>query len=74
MWSGYEQLVQPVQNYVVYQAISEIDLPLSTKTENVKSIFYEMKTKGHFFTVTLENQAGLKLSLNQNGLFQILNK
>ncbi len=59
-------------NYAL--TLSELDLYQSTKTENGKYILYDMKVNGHIFTITLQNERGLKLSVNQDGFFEILNK
>ncbi len=55
-------------------SLSDLGLYQSTKTENGELILYTMNVNGHIFTITLQTERGLKLSVNQDGLFQVLNK
>lgn len=54
--------------------LSELDIYQSTKTEFGKYILYNMYVNGHIFTVTLKTERGLKLSINQDGFFEVVEK
>lgn len=67
------------QNYkgekgIFANSLSELDLHSVTKTENGEPILYSMKVNENSFSVTLQTENGLKLSLNEEGFFQVLNK
>jgi len=55
-------------------SLSALEISSSTKTVSGETIWYEMKAENDGFTVIMRTEDGLKLSINQNGLFQILNK
>jgi len=61
-----------IGNYAL--TLSELDLYQSTKTEDGKYILYSMNVNGHTFTITLQTERGLKLQINQDGLFEVLEK
>ena len=56
------------------QTLSDLNLFQSTKTEDGKYILYSMDVNGHIFTATLTTERGLKLRINQDGLFEVLEK
>lgn len=70
----YKQQSYRLKNGNYANSLFELDVAESTKIDSGESIIFEMKTTGNGFAATLQNEAGLILSLNQNGLFQILNK
>ncbi len=56
------------------QTLSDLNLSQSTKTENGKYILYNMDVDGHKFTATLKTEHGMKLSINNDGFFKVLEK
>ena len=70
----YKQQSYRHENGNYANSLSELNVANPTKKDSGESILIEMKTNGNGFTAILQNEAGLILSLNQNGLFQILNK
>ncbi|NOR74441.1 MAG: carbohydrate-binding family 9-like protein [Draconibacterium sp.] len=56
------------------QTLSDLNLFQSTKTESGKYILYNMDVDGHIFTATLKTEHGMKLSINQDGFFEVLEK
>lgn len=70
----YKQQNYRRQNGNYATSLFELDLQQSIKTENGDSFLYDMEVDDRVFRVTLQNEDGLKLSVNQDGLFQILNK
>ena len=75
LWSVYYKQQKHKRETGKYaNFLSELGLSPSSKTENGDSIFYEMKAENKRFAVIMKVENELKLSLNQDGLFQILNK
>jgi hypothetical protein len=70
----YKQQSYKREKGIYANSVSELDIAKQTKTDSGESILIEIKTNGNGFTATLQNEDGLKLSLNQNELFQILSK
>ncbi len=56
------------------QTLSALKIHQSTKTEWGAYILYNMNVNGHIFTATLKTERGLKLSVNQDGLFEVVEK
>jgi len=52
--------------------LSELDLFQSTKTKSGEAFLYKMEVDGHTFSIFLQTENGLHLSLNQDGLFKVI--
>lgn len=67
----YKQHQYKRENGKFAASLSELEIQSSTKTEN-GIINYDMQVNDKQFTVYLQNEKGLKLSVNQDGLFKVI--
>ncbi len=54
--------------------LSDLKIHQSAKTETGEYILYKMDVNGHIFNATLKTERGLKLSINQDGFFEVLER
>jgi hypothetical protein len=69
----YRQNKYNLQTLHNADTLSELGIPQVLTVENGDKVFLNMKVWGSSYLVTLQNQEGLKLSVNQDGEFLILN-
>ena len=70
----YKQQDYKIRNLDYAFSLSALGLHQVTKTNSGEVFLYEMKVNGSHFIVTLTSKNGYKISINQEGLFQILNR
>ena len=52
--------------------LSELGIPQLNRIENGENIFLKMEARGSSFYISLQNNHGLTISVDQNGFFQII--
>lgn len=68
----YKQEQFKKENSVYAKSLSELEIPESAKVDNI-TFNLKLETDARKYTAILETETGIKLSINQSGLFQILN-
>jgi hypothetical protein len=70
----YKQQNYKIKNLNYAVSLSELGLHQLTKTNSGEAFLYEMKVNGSHFIATLTSKNGFRISINQEGLFQIINE
>lgn len=68
----YKQMVYKKENLQYAQTLSKLGLAQVAKTKQGEVFLYEMDVKGHLFTLYITTKNRVKLSINQDGYFQVL--